>query len=439
MNSEPNGLDKLRQVITPGLCTRCGSCVGMSGGGIRFMDKTGDYLPVISESFDQALGDRLWQGCSGGDVNFPSLNQFTFPEGGNQHPYLGTYRNLYVGFSKDESIRRLAGSAGIISTILIWLLEKKKIDGALVLGMSKDEPWMNRPFIASTREEILSAAQSKYTISSVNELLAEAEKFEGRLAYVGLPCQVHSIKKLQMLRDPAVRNINYIIAPFCGLNMHFSSVVSYLRAYGEKDYKEIKDLQFRHGEWPGNMRVEMRNGRVLQLPKFHANYLIPFHMMQRCRLCIDLTNEFTDISVGDAWAPVYEERGKGFSLVIVRSAKGSEIADEMVGEELLDLKPTGLPDAIRMHSHMYDNKKRGAFIRMSRTKSPPDYHLPFPSNITYRRKFFETILNLTYKFLRNTMVRRMIEMLPPRIAGTVFNKFKVFWKKVTYSVKRERL
>ena len=36
--------------------------------------------------------------------------------------------------------------------------------------MSFDRPWMIEPFIATTIEEILSAAQSKYTISSVNEM-----------------------------------------------------------------------------------------------------------------------------------------------------------------------------------------------------------------------------------------------------------------------------
>ena len=59
--------------------------------------------------------------------------------------------------------------------------------------------------------------------------------------------------------------------------------------------------------------------RSFELPKFHANYLIPFHILKNSLLCTDLTNEYTDISGGDAWAPVYEERGKGFSMVISRS------------------------------------------------------------------------------------------------------------------------
>jgi coenzyme F420 hydrogenase subunit beta len=437
--SSPGDLGKLQNVMDNGLCTRCGSCVGLAGGKIRFRDKNGEYLPEIIDKIGDEEAARLWDACSGQKVDFPALNRFTFGETARPHPYLGSYRGLHIGFSMDEQIRRRAGSAGVISTVLIWLLETGKVDGAVVLGMSEEEPWMNRSLIATTREDVLAAAQSKYTISSVNELLAQSASFKGKLAYVGLPCQVHSIRKLQMANDPSVSNIEYIIAPFCGLNMHFSSIESFLRAYGEKDYTQIKDLQFRHGEWPGSMRVEMKSGRILMLPKFHANYLIPFHMMQRCRFCIDLANEFADISVGDAWAPVYEERGKGFSLVVTRSAKGEEVAMAMQREKLIDLQEVELSDAIRMHSHMYDNKKRGAFIRMSRSKNSPDYHLPYPENISPGRRLFEYSLNLVYWLLRTRVSRKIFEWLPPSFTGSVFNRFKVLWKKATYSVKRDKL
>jgi coenzyme F420 hydrogenase subunit beta len=432
-------LDNLRKVIDNGLCTRCGSCVGLSEGKIQFTDKTGKYLPLIRQKPDNELAEKLWESCSGKQVDFPALEQFVFNDQGDHHQYLGTYRGLYIGFSRDNIIRRKAGSAGIITTTLIWLLNKGLIKGAVVLGMSEAEPWMNKPYIATTPDEIINAAQSKYTISSVNELLPEIKKFKGDLAYVGLPCQVHSIRKMQAAGFPEVKNIKYIIAPFCGLNLHFSSVISFLKAHGEKNYREIKNIQFRHGEWPGNMRIEMKNGKKFQLPKFHANYLIPFHMIKRCIYCIDASNEFTDISVGDAWAPVYEKRGEGFSFVIVRSEKGEKIAQQMVRDGEIDIQPIDIQQAIKMHSHMYDNKKRGAFIRMKRARSAPDYNVSFPENISFNRKLFETALNLIYTILRMKVVIRIFELLPPRTIGIVFDRFKVFWKKLTYSVKRNKL
>ena len=83
----------------------------------------------------------------------------------------------------------------------------------------------------------------------------------------------------------------------------------------------------------------MASGRVIELKKFHANYLIPFHIVRNSLYCTDFTNEFTDISGGDAWAPVYEERGRGFSLVIPRSEAGLNLLKEMQQDGWLELSP----------------------------------------------------------------------------------------------------
>ncbi|PLW97354.1 MAG: coenzyme F420 hydrogenase [Marinilabiliales bacterium] len=430
---------KLQKVIDKGLCTRCGACVGLSDGKITFEDKTGKYLPVIHEKLTDEEADRIWKACSGKEVNWPELTKTSFPENDYVHPYLGAYRELNIGYATDFAVRRAAGSAGVITTTLLYLLEKGKIDGAVVLGMDEKEPWHNKPYIATSKEEILRGTQSKYTISSNNELLAEMEKFEGRLAYVGLPCQVHSIRKLQAANDPAVRNIEYIVAPYCGLNLHFSSVTSFLRAHGAKDHTQITDLKFREGEWPGHMRVEMKDGKVMELRKFFANYLIPFHIMKRCWYCVDGSNEFADISVGDAWAPVYEERGKGFSIVVSRSEKGTELLHSMKEEGLIDLIPQTEDEAVKMHSHMFDNKKRGAFIRIDRKRHKPEYNLPKPENIKFGRKVFESVLQLIYAILRTRLMTWIVDKLPSEWVGRNFDRFKVYWKKRTYKVKRDEL
>ena len=431
--------EKLQQVIDKGLCTRCGACVGLSKGKITFEDKTGKYLPHINTDLTAEEGERIWNACSGKEVNWPELTKSSFPENETVHPYLGAYRELNIGWATDFAVRRAAGSAGVITTTLMYLLEKGLIDGAVVLGMDEKEPWHNKSYIATSKEEILRGAQSKYTISSNNEILDEIERFDGNLAYVGLPCQVHSIRKLQAANDPSVKNIKYIIAPYCGLNLHFSSIISFMRAHGAKDHTKITDLKFREGEWPGHMRIEMNDGTVMELKKFFANYLIPFHIMKRCWYCVDGSNEFADISVGDAWAPVYEERGKGFSIVVSRSKKGTELLHQMKEEGWIDLMPQTEDQTVKMHSHMFDNKKRGAFIRIQRKKFRPEYNLPAPKNITFGRKAFESTLQIIYAILRTRFMTWLVDKLPSEWVGRNFDRFKVYWKKRTYKVKRDNL
>jgi coenzyme F420 hydrogenase subunit beta len=308
--------------------------------------------------------------------------------------------------------------------------------------MSDTEPWLAMSYIARTREEILAASQSKYIITSVNEILPEMEAFSGNLAYVGLPGQVQSIRKLQKLNHSSVKNIRYIFGPFYGNTLHFSSIKSFLRSYGVKDYKNVTKLYFRYGEWPSNMRVELKNGRIIELPKFHANYLIPFHILKNSLLCTDLSNEFTDISGGDAWAPDYEQRGKGFSMVIMRSVKGMEIIRSMVDEGRIQIEDIDVNDAITMHSHGYDLKKRGSFIRIKFRKllrlPVPDYGYRL-SGFPVMRYLMELVILSLFLALGTSVARWIVEQVPPARIGRLFEKSRTTWKRSTYRIKRNNL
>lgn len=435
-------IEKLKKVMRSELCNRCGSCVGLSMGKIVFENREGKCLPVIKETISDDLAGRLWNACTGKEFNFPEYRKHFFSNTSHFNEYTGPYENIYIGYANDKEVRRNAASGGIISAVLIYLLEKKEIDGVITLRMSHEKPWLSEPFIARSKQDILEAAQSKYTISPVNEILHEAEKFNGRLAFVGIPPQVQSVRKLQKANDPSIKNIRYIFGPFYGNTLYFSSVKSFLKTYGEKDHTKIKKLFFRYGEWPGNMRVEMDSGRIIELKKFHANYLIPFHVLQNSLYCTDFTNEFTDVSGGDAWAPVYEERGKGFSMIITRSHKGQKIIDEMVQEGLLSAEKLTEKEAIKMHSHGYDFKKRGSFIRIRfrkwSGKSIPDYGYKL-SGFPLSRYLMEMIIDLMFILLRTRLARWVVEQLPPGFIGKQFEKARSFWKKSTQKTKRKNL
>jgi coenzyme F420 hydrogenase subunit beta len=439
---EMKSIERLQKIINGGLCNRCGTCVGLSDGKIEFSDKTGKYLPNILDEPDEETSKRMVHACSGNEFNFPKFREFIYKSGTQFTEYTGSYRAIYIGYCTDNLIRTQAASGGVLSSLLIYLLEDNKIDGAVVLGMSDEEPWMNKPFIARTKEEIIDAAQSKYTISSVNEILQEIKSFNGKLAYIGLPGQVQSIRKLQSMNDESVRNIKYIFGPFYGNSLHFSSVKSFLRSYGERDYRKIKKLYFRHGEWPGNMRVEMMSGKLIELPKFHANYLIPFHILKNSLICTDLSNEFTDISVGDAWSPVYEERGKGFSMIISRSDQGEMLLKEMQGRGLIELSPISVDEAISMHSHGYDFKKRGAFIRIRFMKlmgrKVPDYGYTlkgFPAS----RYIMEVSISILFIVFGTYPARWLVEKFSPMLIGDIFNYTRKIWKMMTKNIKRKYL
>lgn len=189
-----------------------------------FSEKEGRYLPHIIEEPGEAVMQLILKVCSGKGFDFPANNQRIFGEENAFHTYTGSYKSISIGYASDDATRQRAASGGIISAMLIFLLRKGLIQGAVVLGMSKQKPWLTEPFIATTAEEILEAAQSKYILSSVNEILPQIGAFPGKLAYVGLPGQVQSIRSLQQIKHPWVQNIEYIFGPFYGNTLHFSSI-----------------------------------------------------------------------------------------------------------------------------------------------------------------------------------------------------------------------
>jgi len=424
------------------LCNRCGTCVGLSGGAIVFNDREGPYRPVLRKDLSDSEFTRIWNACPGKEFPFPYYRKQIYGKHSKFHIYMGAYENLSICHALDPDIRSRGASGGVLSATLVYLLEKKRIDGAIITRMAHQKPWLSEAFIATTREEILEGAQSKYTLTSVNEILDRSAVFKGTLAYVGLPGQVQSIRKLQEKNDPSVANIAYIFGPFYGNTLHFSSIKSFLRSHGEKDYRKIRKLYFRHGEWPGNMRVEMDSGRIIELKKFHANYLIPFHIVRNSLFCTDFTNEFTDISGGDAWAPEYEERGKGFSLLISRSAAGEELMQDMEKEGWITRRAISEKECIEMHSHGYDFKKRGSFIRIRFRKlflkSTPDYAYTL-SGFPIKRVLMELLISSLFLLLGTAPARWVSEQFAPGFIGNIFEKSRRTWKKSTHRIKRDQL
>lgn len=442
MSNKSNFSSKLKEkVIDLGLCTRCGSCVGVCPhDSLEFSDQLGECLPELtSGDCPECEETYCLEGCSGHEVDFPSINKTIF--GSEPENYLyGHTKQFYVGHTLDEQIRSGSASGGIITSSLLFLLETKRVKGALVVKMKQNEPWKSESIIAQNKAELIEAQQSKYSLSPHNVLLRELQGKEGPFAYVGLPCQVHSVRKLQQKGHPEALKIKYIFGSFCGNMLYFDAIKSFLRSNGINDYKKIKTLSYRAGEWPGYLKVELKDGRIFSLHKFYANYLTPFYIVDRCQTCIDLTNEFADISCGDAWSPVYEERRKGWSLVCTRTETGQKLINELVDKKVIEMDEISYETAVDMHCHTLDIKKRGAFIRMVFRKKlgfkNPEYGI-VPTKISILRYIFEIFLDSLMLLGHTRIARWSVEQLPLRLVGEVINTVKVFWKKITRSTRKK--
>lgn len=145
-----------------------------------------------------------------------------------------------------------------------------------------------------------------------------------RLAYVGLPCQIEALKKIEALSlESWVKNVSFLIGLFCRENWAYTC----FRALIEDDYgvkfADVKKFNIKKG----SIVAEKGNG-VLEFPLKRSK---PFVRIG-CKVCLDFTAELADISVGavgsqDKW-----------STVIVRTQNGMEFLDGAEREGYIEKK-----------------------------------------------------------------------------------------------------
>ncbi len=440
LHSDPVFTRLTTDVIEAGLCTHCGTCVGLSNGTLEMKPTSRGPLPVVG-STPLNLAPAAFEACPGKGLNYPNLCTAVFGEQ-PQNWLIGCYRRTYIGYSQVPEVRRGGASAGVITQTLLYLLDQGFIDGAVVVCQGRPNPWQAEAIIAQSADEIIAASQSVYAPIPVNTILAQMGRFDGKLAFVGLPDQVASLRRLQQLGHPAAQRVAYVLGPYVGTNMYFAAIESYLRSQGVHSLDQVTDLRYREGEWPGYMQIKTRSGKVLRAEKFYYNYLIPFYITRSTLFSVDFTNELTDISVGDAWHPHYEQQRQGFSVVVARSEKGDDLLWTMAEQGVAHLEEIALDEALSMHGHMLDFKKRGAFIRMDWQAAignrVPDYGYR-PKSIPFSRKLIEAVISAIFAVCGTRLARRLVEFIPIGVIGPVFNTVRKTWKNASKPTKRKGL
>lgn len=430
-----------KQVVEAGLCTHCGTCVGLAEKDLHMVETVHGPVPQLRHGRLPAPHPLLYGTCPGKGVNYPELYQAVFdrlPE----NWLLGPAEKMYVGYSRQSDIRRQGASGGVITQTLLYLLESGQIDGAVVVKMGLPRPWQAQAIIATTPEEIKACSQSVYAPVPVNAILAEMCKFNGRLAYVGLPDQVAALRMLQQAGHEGANKVSFVLGPYVGTNMYQEAIESFLRANNITDINQVIELRYRAGEWPGYLLVRMQDGRELKAEKFYYNYLIPFYITRSSWLAVDFTNELTDISVGDAWHPQYEALGAGFSVVVARTPKAVKLLNEMADAKLVSLEETTVENALSMHGHMLDFKKRGSFIRLGWRKrlgkKIPQYGY-YPVQLPLSRKLVELIISGLFVVCSTRPARWLVEHVPIGLIGPLFNTLRKSWKNLSKPTKRKGL
>lgn len=338
MIGEHTGMKNVSAIFLNGLCSGCGTCVSSCPKGIIGVGKDkkyGIFKPVIDEKACIECGCCI-KVCPGRGIVSENYEK-AFIHGENKNKILGSYRSLKLGYSNDEMVRRNGASGGMVTAILLYMLEKGLIQGAVVTAFDKDKPLQGRSFIATTKEEILKSQSSIYTQSSTNIVLKDLLKRKGKYAFVGLPCQVQGLRMLQRADSRYREKIAIVLGIYCANSNTDYSIEYFLSKKGICD-KDVCKIDYRYGCWPGNIHIETtdntydfeRKGTTFK-NAFQGKFAVP-----RCVTCDDMFGTLADVSFGDPHFPEIKRIEKvGISWYIIRNRNAENILSLMEKENYI--------------------------------------------------------------------------------------------------------
>ncbi len=312
--------DLIKNVHEKDICGECGGCVSFcSAADIGAIEMT-EYGPPHYSNKENCLHCGIcYLICPETFELRNELNKrFDFK------PPIGNWLKIVTAQAKDPKIQEIATDGGVVTAILIALLDNNLINGALI--SKRINSFQRIPFFAKSKEEILEAAGTYYDlkgpvpelgnyntfVSSISELKNIIDSDYMKIAVVGVPCQIHSIRKMQELNIIPAHIVKYTLGLFCYENFKFDDVA---RAKIEERFKfSFKDIE----------RINIKENLIINLRNKDTPLRIEFSdlrdiMRHACRVCENFSNYFADISFGGLGSQT------GYTTVMVRTKIGERI------------------------------------------------------------------------------------------------------------------
>ena len=314
----------IESVVSARLCCGCGACVvACPHDAIHIREGRHYNCAEVDATLCVSCG-RCREVCPG---EWTSLDGLENPEGqGADAP-----EHLLV-CAKDESVRRDAASGGIITALLLHLLDCGAIDGAVVVQPDSARPLYCRSVLARCRDEILAARGSRYMPASACLGLREVVVNPGRYAFVGKGCDIDALRSLQAVEPRLDERIVLAIGLFCAQTPARSRTRAFLESVAI-NASDVGRIDYRGQGWPGRFRAANMGRAVYECAYERAwGFLAKGLPSLACLVCNDGMAGKADISVGDPWGlPPELGAGAGLSYAIVRTPAGHEAVNECVG------------------------------------------------------------------------------------------------------------
>jgi len=323
-------MNKLMSIISNGLCSGCGACAAMCPTRALTINSRESYYPIFDEA--RCIGCGIcYQVCPG--KGYPILKWTREKSNGliEVNPRHGPVKGYFLGRSTDPKIVLAGSSGGIGTSLLLHMLDEKKVDAVAVPILEDGLPVVK---LTEDREEVLRSAGSKYIPIPMMSVIRELRERPRRIAITVTACQMAAYKFAAQIDPQLQQCLKMAIGLYCG-NVNEPEHVSMIAATLGINYPNgTKYLGWREGCWPGCAKFEIPDGTHKQKElQPWLNVALPYFALHRCLLCPDRLNWLADVALGDNHVGKTDE-----TVIIVRSERALQLLRSAEGANLITLR-----------------------------------------------------------------------------------------------------
>jgi coenzyme F420 hydrogenase subunit beta len=349
-----------KRIIDSGFCTLCGACeAACPVSALRIEGEKVKHVYDCSKDMD--LCPICYEICPHSEALL--LRSLSFvADAPVKSEALGYYRKVLLVQAVDPKIRELSHGGGVVTSLLKFGIENKIFDSAIVSQVEPENPAKPKPSVATVPDDILSAIGSKFFPSSVAKAYGSAVYGYGKtnIAFVGVPCHVLALRKMEAWQHKISNNLKITIGLFCFGTLSFNQLLEYIKNKYKVEPSEIKHLRLAQKlvvtTTKGELRIPMEE--------------VSDHILPSCRKCTDFTSELADISIGSAY-PLQD-----WSTVIIRTKAGEDFFYEAVENGVINTWVMEKEPAVVERVMIAAMQKRAAGLKKAEEMEKASGHLP---------------------------------------------------------------
>jgi coenzyme F420 hydrogenase subunit beta len=334
------GLKALEEkVFDRNLCAACGACLSLCP---YLRSWKGRAVKLDNCNLEKG---RCFAYCPRTEVDLDEVYQKIFGKG-YEEIEMGPVRKIMMARAKDPIWTKKAQTAGVVSALMDFALREGVIQAGVLT--SRDGDLLPQGKIITSRKAVLGCAGSSYVSGPTLEALNRGPwKGQERIGIVGLPCQVLALARMKtstLEKKTPIDRVDLVIGLFCTWALDYGRFTAFLQErVGGRSIKKLN--------------ITPPPERILEVLAGGEHYRIPVDDIRSfirpsCRVCLDMTSELSDISVGTV------EGKEGWNTVIARTAMGEDL--------LKQAKKAGIIETRSLPKNNLDHLKEASLLKKRR-------------------------------------------------------------------------